>query len=170
MKYNMSVSMFFVLIHTFVVLCRLVGSTFSININEWAQAEKCLAGWARPVTDWRWSCAVRSGQLWVEVDQLWHRQKKRRRWTYDVAASNSGWMMSVQYLCNHAAVESCAGAARAYTVDHFLLLPLTQKASLCPLSPPFSTFLFSLFWCFVNTWYGFLWEHIFLYTFLIFMH
>lgn len=37
--------------YVFVVLCMLVGSTFSININEWAQAEKCLAGWTRPVTE-----------------------------------------------------------------------------------------------------------------------
>lgn len=82
----------------FVVLCMLVGSTFSININEWAQAEKMPRG-VNPAChrDWRWRCAVRSGQLWVEVDRLWHRQHKRRRWTSDVAASNSGWMMSVLY-------------------------------------------------------------------------
>lgn len=81
----------------FVVLCMLVGSTFSININEWAQAEMPRRENPACHRDWRWSCAVRSGQLWVEVDQLWHRQHKRRRWMSDVAASNSGWMMSVQY-------------------------------------------------------------------------
>lgn len=39
------------LIYAFVVLCWLVQSIFSININGRAHAERCLAGRTRPVTE-----------------------------------------------------------------------------------------------------------------------
>lgn len=60
--------LFFVLIHVLVVLFWLVGGGFSININEWAQAEKCLAGWARPVTE-----TEDEAVLWAPISCEWRK-------------------------------------------------------------------------------------------------
>lgn len=163
-----------------LLLFWLVQSIFSININGRAHAEKCLAGWAQPVTETEdeavlWgpvSCERQSISSDTDsTSMVWDcgQRKRWRRWTSDAVASNLEWMRGLW--CREQ--MGCKDAARVFR--SFCILPFDPKKPTWPLSPPLSTsrltklrwavkgmdtnsVFVSLLCCFVDDWYGFAWH------------
>lgn len=105
------------LIFSVVVLCWLVQNMSTININEWAHAEKWLTGRTRPVTE-----TEDEAVSWCPVSDEW-RSISCFHWEqesgtvvgedggdgwFDAAACRPGWMMSVfVWLQRTAGMERC---------------------------------------------------------------